>query len=74
MFVHAPIPMHEVAPSAVKIAVAIDAIICTMNLMVSFLLIVGFNFKWLILILLPVISSVVERSHSEIEDLSMRYA
>jgi hypothetical protein len=35
MFVHAPIPMHEVAPSAVKIAVAIDAIICTMNLMVS---------------------------------------
>jgi hypothetical protein len=74
MFVHAPIPMHEVAPSAVKIAVAIDAMSCTMNLMVSFLLIVGFNFKWLILILLPVISSVVERSHSEIEDLSMRYA
>ena len=74
MFVHAPIPMHEVAPSAVKIAVAIDAMSCTMNLMVSFLLIVGFNFKWLILILLPVISSVVERSHSEIVDLSMRYA
>jgi hypothetical protein len=39
MFVHAPIPMHEVAPSAVKIAVVIDAIICTINLMVSFLLI-----------------------------------
>ena len=99
VFVHAPIPMHEVVPSAVTIAVAIDAIICTMNLMVSFLLIVGFHFKWLILIfvvtiphtlchlersLLPVISSVVERSalplglskksHSEIEDLSMRYA
>ena len=32
-------PMHDVAPSAVTIAVAIDAIICTMNLMVSLLLI-----------------------------------
>jgi hypothetical protein len=28
-------PMHDVVPSAVTIAVAIDAIICTMNLMVS---------------------------------------
>jgi hypothetical protein len=28
-------PMHDVAPRAVTIAVAIDAIICTMNLMVS---------------------------------------
>ena len=34
-------PMHDVAPRAVTIAVAIDAIICTMNLMVSFLLMVG---------------------------------
>ena len=33
-------PMHEVAPSAVTIAVAIDAINCTINLTVSFLLIV----------------------------------
>ena len=33
-------PTHDVAPSAVTIAVAIDAIICTMNLMVSLLLIV----------------------------------
>ena len=30
------IPMQLVAPRAVTIAVAIDAIICTMNLMVSF--------------------------------------
>ena len=30
---------HELAPSAVTIAVAIDAIICTMNFNVSFLLI-----------------------------------
>ena len=30
---------HELAPSAVTIAVAIDAIICTINLIVSFLLI-----------------------------------
>ena len=29
------IPMQLVAPRAVTIAVAIDAIICTMNLMVS---------------------------------------
>ena len=33
-------PMHDVAPRAVTIAVAIDAIICTMNLIVSFLPIV----------------------------------
>ena len=33
-------PKHEVVPSAVTIAVAIAAIICTINLMVSFLLIV----------------------------------
>ena len=33
-------PMHDVAPSAVTIAVAIDAIICTMNLMVSLFVIV----------------------------------
>jgi hypothetical protein len=36
-------PMHDVAPSAVTIAVAIDAIICTMNLMVSLFVII-FNF------------------------------
>ena len=35
-------PMHDVAPSAVTIAVAIDAIICTMNLMVS-LFVIFFN-------------------------------
>ena len=32
--------MHEVAPSAVTMAVATDAMICTMNLRVSLLLIV----------------------------------
>ena len=32
-------PMHEVVPRAVTIAVAILAIICTMNFRVSFLLI-----------------------------------
>ena len=36
---HCHAPMQLVAPSAVTIAVAIDAIICTMNLMVSLLLI-----------------------------------
>ena len=38
--VFAQYPMHEVVPSAVTIAVAMLAIICTMNLMVSFLLII----------------------------------
>ena len=33
-------PIHDVAPSAVRIAEAIDAINCTINLVVSFLLIV----------------------------------
>ena len=32
--------MHEVAPSAVTMAVATDAMICTMNLNVSLLLMV----------------------------------
>ena len=32
-------PMHDVVPSAVTIAVAIDAIICTINFNVSFLVI-----------------------------------
>ena len=32
-------PMHDVAPRAVRIADAIDAINCTINLTVSFLLI-----------------------------------
>ena len=40
---HCHAPMHDVAPSAVTIAVAIDAIICTMNLMVSLFVII-FNF------------------------------
>ena len=34
------IPMQLVAPSAVTIAVATDAMICTMNLMVSFFVMV----------------------------------
>jgi hypothetical protein len=34
-------PTHDVAPRAVTMAVATDAMICTMNLMVSFLLMVG---------------------------------
>ena len=39
------IPMHDVAPRAVTIAVAIDAIICTMNLMVSlFVMVLIFKF------------------------------
>ena len=33
-------PMHEVAPRAVRIADAIEAISCTINLAVSFLVIV----------------------------------
>ena len=33
-------PMHDVAPSAVTIAVATDAIICTINLSVSLFVIV----------------------------------
>ena len=33
-------PTHDAAPKAVTIAVAIDAMLCTMNLMVSFLLII----------------------------------
>ena len=38
------IPMQLVAPRAVTIAVAIDAIICTMNLMVSlFVMVLMFN-------------------------------
>ena len=47
--------MHDVAPRAVKIAVAIDAIICTMNLMVSRLVMVLiFSFlNFYIEILLP---------------------
>jgi hypothetical protein len=37
---HCHWPIHDVAPSAVTIAVAIDAIICTMNLIVSLLVMV----------------------------------
>ena len=40
--VFAQYPMHEVVPSAVIIAVAIDAISCATNLIVSFLLITQF--------------------------------
>ena len=47
---HCHAPMQLVAPRAVTIAVAILAIICTMNLIVSLFVIVGFIFKWLILI------------------------
>ncbi len=32
-------PMQDVAPSAVRIALAMDTMICTINLVVSFLLI-----------------------------------
>ena len=39
---HCHCPIHDMAPSAVTIAVAIDAIICTMNLIVS-LLVMMFN-------------------------------
>ena len=39
---HCHWPIHDVAPNAVTIAVAIDAIICTMNLIVS-LLVMMFN-------------------------------
>ena len=35
-------PIQDVAPSAVRIALAIDAINCTINLVVSFLLIFTF--------------------------------
>ncbi len=38
-------PIQEVAPSAVRIADAIDAISCTTNLMVSFLVIAFDRFK-----------------------------
>ena len=34
------IPIHDVAPRAVTIAVATDAIICTINLSVSFFVMV----------------------------------
>ena len=34
-------PMHDVAPSAVRIADAIDAINCTINLVVSFFVIIS---------------------------------
>ena len=43
---HCHWPIHDVAPSAVTIAVAILAIICTMNLMVSLFVII-FNVQWL---------------------------
>ena len=36
-------PMHEVAPSAVTMAVATDAMICTMNLMVSLFVMILIN-------------------------------
>ena len=38
-------PMQLVAPNAVAMAVATDAMICTMNLMVSFLLMVDYIIK-----------------------------
>ena len=40
-------PIHDVAPRAVRIADAIDAINCTTNLAVSFLLILPpFSYYW----------------------------
>ena len=50
-------PMQDVAPSAVRIADAIDAINCTINLVVSFLLIftsfLFYPFTFLLFYLLP---------------------
>ena len=47
-------PIHDVAPSAVRIAEAIDAINCTINLVVSFLVIISsflfYPFTFLLLI------------------------
>ena len=45
-------PMQDVAPSAVRIADAIDAINCTINLVVSFLFIIS-SFSFLILGTVP---------------------
>ena len=39
-FSFAHMPMHDVAPSAVRIAVATDAMICTIHFTVSFLVII----------------------------------
>ena len=41
IFCYSYTPMQDVAPSAVRIADAIDAINCTINLVVSFLLIIS---------------------------------
>ena len=38
-------PMHEVAPKAVRMAVATDAMICTIHLKVSFFVMVNFSFS-----------------------------
>ena len=38
-------PIQDVAPSAVRIAEAIDTIICTINLAVSFFVIINQNFN-----------------------------
>ena len=40
IFCYSYTPMQDVAPSAVRIADAIETMICTINLVVSFLLIV----------------------------------
>ena len=40
IFCYSYTPIQDVAPSAVRIALAIDTMICTINLVVSFLLIV----------------------------------
>ena len=39
IFCYSYTPIQDVAPSAVRIALAIDTMICTINLVVSFLLI-----------------------------------
>ena len=60
---HCHAPMQLVAPRAVTIAVAILAIICTMNLIVSLFVIVGFIFKWLVVILVVKTLIVIPSLH-----------
>ena len=40
IFCYSYTPMQDVAPSAVRIALAIDTMICTTNLVVSFFVII----------------------------------
>ena len=52
IFCYSYTPIQDVAPSAVRIADAIDAINCTINLVVSFLLIISSFFYPFTLLLL----------------------